>query len=290
MAGSMKAPIPNPGVPPAKGAPKSVGPGFYEGRWAHTDRSAGSLRNWLVKKERFFLNRLDGQRGRVLDLGCGGGWGLFSKVGPVVGLDVSRAAAMAARQVYDFTLVAGLAQLPFAAESFDFVVSVDVLGHVPLEDKDRVLGEIYRVLKPGGRTLHYIEAQAADPLTVLEERWPHLYRQYILEPEGHIGVETPWQTIRRFRQQGFRPVSEEPCYKLFLYPSRVVQYFDNEYSQASRLLGGLVRASKLLTRFRAVELAANVMLSLLIELGDKVMPPHWAGGILVEYEKLPEQG
>lgn len=259
---------------------------FHEERWAKTDFSNGSLRNWLVKKERFFLRRLAGKRGRVLDLGCGGGWRFFAGAGAVVGLDLSHAAAKAAGAVYDFALMARLAQLPFAAESFDLVVSMDVLGHIPLEEKEAVLKEISRVLKPGGRTLHYIEAQAADPLTRLAQRYPGLYRKYIVEPEGHIGVETPGETMRRFRRQGFRPIKEQPCYKLLLYPSRAVQYFDNEYSQTAPPLRAIVGAAKLLTRFRPVELATNVAVSVLIELGDLLLPNHWAGGVLVEYEKI----
>lgn len=41
--------------------------------------------------------------------------------------------------------------IPFSDESFDFVVNNQVLEHV--EDIDFVLGEIYRVLRPGGQLL-----------------------------------------------------------------------------------------------------------------------------------------
>lgn len=40
-------------------------------------------------------------------------------------------------------------ELPFKDESFDHVISLDVLEHVP-EDK-RMLAEIYRVLNPQGK-------------------------------------------------------------------------------------------------------------------------------------------
>jgi SAM-dependent methyltransferase len=41
--------------------------------------------------------------------------------------------------------------IPFAADTFDIVVNNQVMEHV--EDMDRVLAEIHRVLKPGGRVL-----------------------------------------------------------------------------------------------------------------------------------------
>ena len=36
---------------------------FYDGRWTHTERGVVSVRSLLVKKERFFLERLRGLRG-----------------------------------------------------------------------------------------------------------------------------------------------------------------------------------------------------------------------------------
>jgi SAM-dependent methyltransferase len=46
--------------------------------------------------------------------------------------------------------------MPFADGSFDFVFSTDILEHV--EDDNRALSEIHRVLKPGGRCLITVPA------------------------------------------------------------------------------------------------------------------------------------
>mgnify|MGYP001055751241 CR=1 FL=1 len=40
-------------------------------------------------------------------------------------------------------------RLPFANESFDVVISNGVIDLIP--DKDAVFGELFRLLKPGGR-------------------------------------------------------------------------------------------------------------------------------------------
>src|SRR5205823_778399 len=135
---------------------------FYEGRWSQPDETAGSLRNWLVRKERFFLLELRGLRGSVLDLGCGGGWRLFTRVGPVAGVDLSQGSLERALTLYGAAARAGLSALPFPDAGFDVVVSSDVLGHIPLEEKDAALAEIFRVLRPGGLTLHYVEADSRD--------------------------------------------------------------------------------------------------------------------------------
>ena len=108
--------------------------------------------------------------GRVLDAGCGTGgylrWlldrGSFSGAAAV---DVAgEAIALARNLVPEAELrVAPLSELPFDSESFDLVVSNDVLQHVPEEDVELSLGELHRVLRPGGTLLlpHERVAEAA---------------------------------------------------------------------------------------------------------------------------------
>ncbi|HET9787997.1 MAG TPA: class I SAM-dependent methyltransferase, partial [Pyrinomonadaceae bacterium] len=101
----------------------------------------------------------------VLDLGCGAGMlALLKRKGvTLTGVDLSPACAEAARRNgYDSTLSAELTNLPLADASFDYVVSLDVIGHVGFEEKDAVLTEIRRVLRPDGVTMHGIECTDRD--------------------------------------------------------------------------------------------------------------------------------
>jgi SAM-dependent methyltransferase len=84
--------------------------------------------------------------GRVLDLGCGVGHS-FELLAPrtTVGVDIDPGAL--AGQPRE-THAADMRELPFADASFDSVVAVQSLEHVP--DPDRVLAEAARVLVPGG--------------------------------------------------------------------------------------------------------------------------------------------
>src|SRR6266478_5361801 len=96
----------------------------------------------------------------VLDLGCGAGMlALLKRKGvTLTGVDVSPECVLASRRNgYDLALTAKLSHLPFDDGSFDYVVSLDVLGHVGFEEKDAVLEEVKRVLKPDGLTMHGIE-------------------------------------------------------------------------------------------------------------------------------------
>ncbi|HSW50376.1 MAG TPA: class I SAM-dependent methyltransferase [Bryobacteraceae bacterium] len=87
---------------------------------------------------------------RVLDAGCGEGrYARYFGRHRYVGVDLAVGDAS-----WDYTRVhalADLAVLPFAAESFDACLNIVTLEHVP--EPRAALGEMCRVLKPGGRLL-----------------------------------------------------------------------------------------------------------------------------------------
>jgi len=69
----------------------------------------------------------------VLDLGCGAGMLALLKRKDVTlaGIDLSSECALASkRNGYDFTFSGDLTNLPFEDHSFDYVVSLDVFGHI----------------------------------------------------------------------------------------------------------------------------------------------------------------
>ncbi|GIW07796.1 MAG: hypothetical protein KatS3mg060_2601 [Dehalococcoidia bacterium] len=260
---------------------------FYrnEDRWSAPDRTTGGLRNQLIRKQRFFVKRLAGRGGTLLDLGCGGGWALFAQGREAVGVDIAQRSLEAAQTIYPLTVAAHWTKLPFPDNSFDTVVSSDVLGHVPFEEKDQVFSELYRVLKPGGRTLHYIEAEGVDPVTRFARRWPDAYQKHFIDPEGHIGMERPTAIFARFRRHGFKPVHEEGAYKILVYVNRAVQLYDVDYARRSPLLGLWAWTAKAALRVPAAETLGNLVMAAGIEIGDRALPVDWGSGALVEYEK-----
>ncbi len=102
-----------------------------------------------------FASRLS-RRKRVLDAGCGAGYGtaeLARGAATVVGLDVSSDALKFARLNYPLPnagfLQASCAALPFAGGSFDLVTVFEVIEHI--REWRECLREIRRVLAPAGQ-------------------------------------------------------------------------------------------------------------------------------------------
>jgi len=89
---------------------------------------------------------------RVLDIGCGTGWfsqRAYERGANVTSLDVGTALLRQTLRKADVTPTVGDALgLPFGDESFDVVVSSEVIEHTA--DAGQAVAEMGRVLRPGG--------------------------------------------------------------------------------------------------------------------------------------------
>jgi SAM-dependent methyltransferase len=120
------------------------------------------------RRARIFVEQGGLSAGRLaLELGCGTGI-FLEKVAPagarIVGLDLSADLLAKARArlvaVTNVVLHRGNAErMPYAPSSFDTVYGSSVLHHL---DLDRALGEVFRVLRPGGRCV-FTEPNILNP-------------------------------------------------------------------------------------------------------------------------------
>jgi len=110
------------------------------------------------------VRELELKRGeKILELGSGLGL-LGQEIGDEIdgkidyfGVELAYIPANESKKRIDVPVQADALNLPFSDNSFDAVVSMDVLEHIP--DSEKVIGEIHRVLKPGKKAFLVI----ADP-------------------------------------------------------------------------------------------------------------------------------
>ncbi len=143
---------------------------FHDG-WASSERPEdvdvrAAFEAPTALENRFILGRigsLDGKR--LLDVGAGLGDTsvyLSRRGARVVSLDASHGMASFARRLAAhhavglLPTVASAESLPFGSSTFDVVYAANLMHH--LQDRDRFLAEVHRVLKPGGWFFAY------DPL------------------------------------------------------------------------------------------------------------------------------
>lgn len=98
---------------------------------------------------------------KILDAGCGTGFMLkgLERFGNAFGIDISETALeYCRRRGLRRVARSSVTALPFADESYDVVLSADVLYHRDVGDDRRALSEIHRVLKKGGVLVMHVPA------------------------------------------------------------------------------------------------------------------------------------
>ena len=96
-------------------------------------------------------------RGQIFVDGCGVGMYLAHLAGEArhaVGLDIELERTFEAHQIADEVVCGAGEYLPFASNSFDLILSHEVLEHV--QDDQKAVSEIVRTLRPGGRLVVFV--------------------------------------------------------------------------------------------------------------------------------------
>ena len=126
--------------------------------------------DWLKR----FLADKPMSRNDILDIGCGIGLlhqYLLGSGAKTTGTDVSGEALAEAKKrnpTVDYRTYDGKTQ-PFSSSSFDLVLAVTVMHHVPPDQWPRFAAEAARVLRPGGAFV-VIEHNPLNPLTLYSVR------------------------------------------------------------------------------------------------------------------------
>ena len=146
----------------------------------------------------------DWQTKRILDVGCGTG-AILKRLGNPeknIGVDLAPEALVFCRQRGLHNVREGnICALPFADASFNAVICSSVLYHQWVSDIERAMGEMHRVLRPGGvllinvpafRFLHSTHDEAV--MTARRFRKPEI-RRLLKEQNFEIRRLTYWTAL-----------------------------------------------------------------------------------------------
>jgi SAM-dependent methyltransferase len=159
---------------------------------------------WFEGSMRFILCALSDiqvkETSRILDAGCGTG-GLLRRLAHrnAWGVEVAREGIRFCRlRGLDNVLQASITELPFQPNSFDVVLSIDVLVHQWVADDVAALREIHRILSPGGFVVLQVAAYRAlwsahDVATLTRHRYT---RSELAEKVKRAGFDTVRITYR----------------------------------------------------------------------------------------------
>ncbi len=161
-----------------------------------TGRYVDRTEKWLV------FSMLRTKSGKALDLGCGTGnytLELKRRGFDVIGLDASEGMLRIARSKGLNCIKGNAYSLPFPDESFDLVLSVTMFEFI--HEPEKVLAEIYRVLKPGGEVL--IGTMNGRSLWFLFKRLKSLFTETAYR---YARFYTPGELEALLRGAGFKNV------------------------------------------------------------------------------------
>ncbi len=238
-------------------------------------------------RQRFFESSFSKNRGSlILDLGCGGGYEFFTRYGNVTGVDMEAAPLKTARAVYARVIQADIGALPFEDNTFDYVVSSDVIEHIPAENKNRLLFEINRVLKPGGLTAHAIETDSANLLYRFAHKYPALFKKsFIEEAGGHFGLEMPEAVLKRFSQNRFTLIKAGKICGIVWPTEEYLKKLDNDYKEKSGVIKAIVILCRVLNKNMIVHGIANVLLGILNYFVEALTPLNHGAGVVILCKK-----
>jgi len=132
---------------------------------------------------------------RILDAGCGSGRNMveLAAYGTVTGIELSDTSVVLAKARDAGEVLAGsVLEMPFADDSFELAVSLDVIEH--LEDDRAALRELRRTVAPGGALL--VTVPAYQWLWSGHDEINHHHRRYTRRSLQRVAERAGWRQER----------------------------------------------------------------------------------------------
>ncbi|MFW9852876.1 MAG: class I SAM-dependent methyltransferase [Candidatus Thorarchaeota archaeon] len=155
------------------------------------------------KKELDYFIELLPKEGKILDVGCGTGYGaryMVEKGYSVIGVDISVSMLeIAKKNVPEAEFIeADMTKLTFPDNSFDGIVSLYAIFHVSREKHEKLFQDLHRMLKTGGILFfctNYNESEETDDYLGAEIFWSSYSSEKTLQMLEQIGFEIIYDAL-----------------------------------------------------------------------------------------------
>ena len=217
---------------------------------------------------------------KVVEIGCGGGSRFLASRYQLLGVDLSTASTRQAATIYPAVIRADCVRLPLASGSVDAVVSSFILEHFEGESFEQFFAEMARVLRPGGRMVHYFDLENDAPFT----RWAKTndwYQALFIDERGHHCLRSYEIWEQGFARHGFITMGRRFSCKSWLQDLSIWSRLGDH-----RVAGWPGRFGRFM---RMINLrggrAADVAMCLYQDVIESFQPDSWASKVIWVLEK-----
>ncbi|MCX7928823.1 MAG: class I SAM-dependent methyltransferase [Patescibacteria group bacterium] len=130
---------------------------------------------------------------KILDAGCGAGLlaKKMSALGRVYGIDLSKEAIKYAKKRNINVKIGSVTKIPYPNNYFDIVTCIDVINLAEVDNEQKALSEIFRVLKPNGILI--MRASAIPWLASEHDKWVHIKKRYFISEVKEMLAQTKFK-------------------------------------------------------------------------------------------------
>lgn len=179
----------------------------YYNNWAETYNR--DVRNYGYIPSEFcqFLRKYIGKNMVILDAGCG--TGLITECikdregAIIIGLDLAKNMLEKSRNIFAYQVIGDAEDLPFRSNIFDIILSFELIEVIP--NPQQMVGEFYRVLKPGGLLILSAESLIEDK----EKKNMEIAPEYV--------ASFTERRLKEILSEYFSVINIFPLYRFFIY-------------------------------------------------------------------------
>jgi ubiquinone/menaquinone biosynthesis C-methylase UbiE len=267
---------------------------FYEERYPpkqlnfspNFEKWTGQLFLYLIGMHYFwFIKKYIPHGSRILDLASGAGMVFLAKNYKTAGLDISFSSSVEMSKIYELSLQCRAERTPISSDALDAVVSRFFFEHVPEGEKEIVLQECWRILKPGGCLIILQDCECNNPLWRWAKRDMDIFQRNIINRDGHIGLLYPSQNLALLEKAGFRLMEKYAANKTLLVTPSLFGWMQ-DYRQKGWMENLLLGMASQSYKHRLVNLGYSMIMTLWDDLVERFLPLDHARYLLTACRKF----